>query len=123
MRDNDPVLRDRDIDFGVNNGVVTVKGEVRSADEKNKVTDLVRAAPASGDMANAPRSSADTVEPSELAACGRAPATERRSGTRPAAQTCAPARSYRLVRPHVRDRRFGRTRGGVKMWVSSSHSI
>jgi osmotically-inducible protein OsmY len=53
MRDNDAILRDRDIDFEVNNGVVTVKGEVRSADEKNKVTELVRAAPGVKDMANA----------------------------------------------------------------------
>jgi BON domain-containing protein len=39
------ILRDRDIDFDVHNGVVTVKGEVRTAEEKNKVTELVRAAP------------------------------------------------------------------------------
>ena len=53
MRDADAILRDRDIDFDVNNGVVTVKGEVRNADEKNKVTELVRAAPGVKDMANA----------------------------------------------------------------------
>jgi osmotically-inducible protein OsmY len=53
MRDNDPVLRDRDITFEINNGVVTVKGEVRNADEKNRVTELVRAAPGVKDMANA----------------------------------------------------------------------
>jgi osmotically-inducible protein OsmY len=53
MRDNDAVLKDRDIDFEVNNGVVTVKGEVRTADEKNKVSELVRAAPGVKDMANA----------------------------------------------------------------------
>jgi osmotically-inducible protein OsmY len=53
MRDSDPVLRNRDIDFEVNNGVVTVKGEVRTADEKNKATELVRAAPGVKDMANA----------------------------------------------------------------------
>jgi osmotically-inducible protein OsmY len=53
MRDADAILRDRDIDFEVNNGVVTVKGEVRTADEKNKVTELVRAAPGVKDMANA----------------------------------------------------------------------
>ena len=49
----DQVLRDRDIDFDVNNGVVTIKGEVRSADEKGKVTEIVRAAPGVKDMANA----------------------------------------------------------------------
>ena len=53
MRDADAILRDRDIDFEVNNGVVTVKGEVRNAEEKNKVTELVRAAPGVKDMANA----------------------------------------------------------------------
>ena len=53
MRDADPILRDRDIDFDVNNGVVTVKGEVRTAEEKSKVTELVRAAPGVKDMANA----------------------------------------------------------------------
>jgi osmotically-inducible protein OsmY len=53
MLDNDPILRDRDVDFEVNNGVVTVKGEVRTADEKNKITELVRAAPGVKDMANA----------------------------------------------------------------------
>ena len=53
MRENDPVLRDRDITFEINNGVVTVKGEVRTADEKNKVTELVKAAPGVKDMANA----------------------------------------------------------------------
>jgi osmotically-inducible protein OsmY len=53
MRDADAILRDRDIDFEVHNGVVTVKGEVRTADEKNKVTELVRAAPGVKDMANA----------------------------------------------------------------------
>jgi osmotically-inducible protein OsmY len=53
MLDNDPILRDRDIAFEINNGVVTVKGEVRTADEKNKITELVRAAPGVKDMANA----------------------------------------------------------------------
>ncbi len=49
----DQVLRDRDINFDVNNGVVTVKGEVRTAAEKNKVTDLVKSAPGVKDFANA----------------------------------------------------------------------
>lgn len=53
MVDNDQVLRDRDINFDVNNGVVTVKGEVRTAAEKTKVNDIVRAAPGVKDMANA----------------------------------------------------------------------
>jgi osmotically-inducible protein OsmY len=53
MVNDDPTLRDRDITFDVNNGVVTVKGEARSAAEKNRVTELVRAAPGVKDMANA----------------------------------------------------------------------
>ena len=53
MIDNDPVLRERDINFEVANGAVTVKGEVRSADEKNKVTQIVKAAPGVKDFANA----------------------------------------------------------------------
>jgi osmotically-inducible protein OsmY len=53
MLDDDPILRERDVDFEINNGVVTVKGEVRTADEKNKITELVRAAPGVKDMANA----------------------------------------------------------------------
>ena len=53
MVKNDPILRDRDLAFEVNNGVVTVKGHVQTADEKTKVTELVRAAPWVKDMANA----------------------------------------------------------------------
>ena len=53
MLDNDQVLRDRNITFEINNGVVTVKGDVRTADEKNTVTELVKAAPGVKDMANA----------------------------------------------------------------------
>lgn|SRR5215813_1384635 len=49
---DDPVLRDRDIDFDVNNGVVTVKGEVRTAEEKTKVGEIVRGAPGVKDLAN-----------------------------------------------------------------------
>lgn len=50
---NDQVLRDRDINFDVNNGVVTVKGDVRTAAEKTRVTEIVRSAPGVKDMANA----------------------------------------------------------------------
>src|SRR5436190_3164744 len=50
---DDPLLRDRDITFEVNNGAVTVKGDVRTAAEKNKVTDIVKAEPGVKDMANA----------------------------------------------------------------------
>ena len=53
MVNDDPTLKDRDISFDVNNGVVTVKGDVETAAEKNKVTEMVRAAPGVKDMANA----------------------------------------------------------------------
>jgi len=53
MVDKDPVLKERDINFEVANGVVTVKGEVRSAQEKNRVTEIVKAAPGVKDFANA----------------------------------------------------------------------
>jgi osmotically-inducible protein OsmY len=53
MIDNDPVLKERDINFAVTNGVVTVKGEVRSAKEKDQVTQIVKAAPGVKDFANA----------------------------------------------------------------------
>ena len=49
---SDQALRDRDIDFDVNNGVVTVKGEVRTPDEKTEVTEIVRSTPGVKDMAN-----------------------------------------------------------------------
>src|SRR5262245_26739192 len=53
MVDRDPVLRDRSITFEVNNGAVLVKGDVRSAGEKAKLTELVRSAPGVKDFANA----------------------------------------------------------------------
>jgi osmotically-inducible protein OsmY len=53
MVDNDPILRDRTVKFEVNNGAVTVKGEVQNAAEKAKLTELVRAAPGVKDFANA----------------------------------------------------------------------
>lgn len=50
--DNDPVLRERDINFEVLDGVVTVKGEVRTPGEKNRVTEIVRKAPGVKGFAN-----------------------------------------------------------------------
>jgi osmotically-inducible protein OsmY len=50
--DDDPHLVHRDIEVRVRNGVVTVKGKVRSAAEKSRVSDLVRAASGVKDMAN-----------------------------------------------------------------------
>jgi osmotically-inducible protein OsmY len=49
----DTQLKNRDIDFDVNNGVVTVKGTVASAAEKNRVSQIVKEAPGVKDMANA----------------------------------------------------------------------
>ncbi len=48
----DQVLQDRDINFDVNNGVVTVKGNVRTPAEKDKVTEMVKAVPGVKQMAN-----------------------------------------------------------------------
>src|SRR3954469_16035294 len=45
MVGNHPVLKDRDVSFDVTNGVVTVKGDVRSVAEKTKVSEIVRSAP------------------------------------------------------------------------------
>src|SRR5687767_9780116 len=41
----DPVLKERDIDFRVTNGMVAITGEVTSADEKARAEQLARAAP------------------------------------------------------------------------------
>ena len=57
MVDRDQTLTDRDINFDVNNGVVTIKGDVRTAAEKNRVSELVKAAPGVKDFANGLRSS------------------------------------------------------------------
>jgi osmotically-inducible protein OsmY len=46
------VLKERDINFEVHNGMVAIKGEVRSADEKNRVGQMVAAAPGVKDVAN-----------------------------------------------------------------------
>ncbi len=48
----DQVLQDRDISFDVNNGVVTVKGNVRTPAEKERVTTLVKQVPGVKQMAN-----------------------------------------------------------------------
>jgi osmotically-inducible protein OsmY len=51
--DRDPVLRQRDINLQVVNRVVTVNGAVRSAAEKQRVTDIVRTSPGVKNLANA----------------------------------------------------------------------
>jgi len=50
--DKEPVLKERDIDFQVANGMVTITGEVASADEKTRVEQLAKAAPGVKDVAN-----------------------------------------------------------------------
>jgi osmotically-inducible protein OsmY len=52
MIDNDPTLKQRDINFDVVNGMVTVKGAVRTVDEKNRVGDMTKAAAGVKDVAN-----------------------------------------------------------------------
>lgn len=52
MIDDDPTLKQRDINFDVANGMVTIKGEVRTADEKNRVSEITKAAPGVKDVAN-----------------------------------------------------------------------
>jgi osmotically-inducible protein OsmY len=52
MIDSDPTLKQRDINFEVTNGMVAIKGEVRSADEKNRAGDMTKAAPGVKDVAN-----------------------------------------------------------------------
>jgi len=52
MIDNDPTLKQRDINFEVTNGMVTIKGDVRTADEKNRAGELTKAAPGVKDVAN-----------------------------------------------------------------------
>jgi hyperosmotically inducible protein len=39
---NDPTLKDADVDFDVNNGVVTITGQVPTADAKQRVGDMAR---------------------------------------------------------------------------------
>jgi osmotically-inducible protein OsmY len=50
--DNDPILKERDIDFDVVNGMVTIRGEVATAGEKAQVEQLAKAAPGVKDVAN-----------------------------------------------------------------------
>jgi len=52
MIDNDPTLKQRDITFEVVNGMVTIKGKVRTVDEKNRVGDMTKAAAGVKDVAN-----------------------------------------------------------------------
>jgi osmotically-inducible protein OsmY len=53
MISEDANLKNHNIDFDVNNGVVTVKGTVATAAEKNRVSEIVKSAPGVKDVANA----------------------------------------------------------------------
>jgi len=59
MVDKDTVLASRDIDFEVANGMVTIKGDVRSAEEKSRVEQIAREAPGVKDVANGLQITAD----------------------------------------------------------------
>lgn len=50
---NDPVLKDRHINFDVNNGAVEIKGSVASAAEKTRVGEIVRSVNGVREVANA----------------------------------------------------------------------
>jgi osmotically-inducible protein OsmY len=49
---NDRALQDRDINFDVNNGIVTIKGHVRTTAEKQKVGEIARSAQNVKDVVN-----------------------------------------------------------------------
>jgi osmotically-inducible protein OsmY len=51
--DSDTVLKDRHINFDVNNGAVEIKGSVASAAEKDRVGEMVRSVAGVKDVANA----------------------------------------------------------------------
>ena len=50
---NDTALMNRSINFDVNNGVVTIKGDVRTDAEREKVAELTRSTPNVRDVVNA----------------------------------------------------------------------
>ena len=64
---NDRMLEDRSINFDVNNGVVTIKGEVRNEAEKAKVNEMAKSTENVRDVVNAleinPKIGASTAAP------------------------------------------------------------
>jgi len=50
---NDRALADRSINFDVNNGVVTIKGEVRNEAEKAQINDMAKSTENVRDVVNA----------------------------------------------------------------------
>ena len=95
MIGRDQVLRDRDIDFDVNNGVVTVKGEVRTTAEKTKVSDMVKNGAWREGLRQRARDQAEAVD---------APAGYLAPAWRPAAEG-ADAAGAHAARPSPRARR------------------
>jgi osmotically-inducible protein OsmY len=57
--DQDATLKDRNVDFDVNNGAVTAKGHVRTAAEKQKIGELVKNTPGVKEFANSVEIRAD----------------------------------------------------------------
>jgi osmotically-inducible protein OsmY len=51
--ENDPVLKDRPVEFRVNNRVVTITGNVRTVQERNQAHQLARTAKGVGEVVNA----------------------------------------------------------------------
>jgi hyperosmotically inducible protein len=62
--DNDPALNDRHINFDVNNGVVTIKGDVRTAAEKQKVGQMAQSTENVKEVVNSLDVKNDTANPS-----------------------------------------------------------
>lgn len=52
MVDADVLLKERNVNFDVHNGMVAIKGEVRTADEKTRAGEIAKAAPGVKDVAN-----------------------------------------------------------------------
>ena len=107
--DHDQVLRDRDIDFDVNNGVVTVKGEVRTAAEKTKVSEIVKAAPGREGLRQRARDQAGQVTCALPATWRRLGADQRKARSEQArmrtavrARASAPRRRAPLRRDSIR---------------------
>jgi osmotically-inducible protein OsmY len=52
MIDADAVLKERDVNVEVSNGMVAITGEVRTAEEKTRAAEIVKAAPGVRNVAN-----------------------------------------------------------------------
>jgi osmotically-inducible protein OsmY len=79
--DNDRMLNERDINFDVNNGVVTIKGKVGSASEKEQVAQMARGTQNVKDVVNALEIDADMMRDTTMP---RTPASDRDRNSEPA---------------------------------------